>query len=139
MPIRNRKDGAEGGNRTPTPRERDRILSPARLPVPPLRLTARRAPGRLPLYSPACPPLPGQLPDLGGIENWDLGIGGSHIAVNSAMETGMPGLYALGDFASYPGKVKTITTAVAEGLTTANSAQMYLSDGASDQHQKASG
>ena len=29
--------GAEGGNRTPTPRERDRILSPARLPVPPLR------------------------------------------------------------------------------------------------------
>ena len=29
--------GAEGGNRTHTPRERDRILSPARLPVPPLR------------------------------------------------------------------------------------------------------
>ena len=81
----------------------------------------------------------GQLPDLSGIENWNLGISGSHIAVNSAMETGTPGLYAVGDFASYPGKVKTITTAVAEGLTAANSAQMYLSDGAHDQHQKASG
>ncbi|MGO8685485.1 MAG: NAD(P)/FAD-dependent oxidoreductase [Thermoleophilia bacterium] len=68
----------------------------------------------------------GQLPDLSGIESWDLEVGGNSIAVNSAMETGIPGLYAVGDFARYPGKVKTITTAVAEGTTAANAAQMYL-------------
>lgn len=68
----------------------------------------------------------GQLPDLSGIESWDLEVGGNSIAVNSAMETGIPGLFAVGDFARYPGKVKTITTAVAEGTTAANAAQMYL-------------
>ena len=54
----------------------------------------------------------GQVPDLSG--------------VNSAMETDRPGLFAVGDFAGYPGKVKMIATAWAEGSTAAASAQRYL-------------
>ena len=43
------------------------------------------------------------------------------------METGLPGVFAVGDFAAYPGKVRMIATAVAEGTTAAASAQRYLS------------
>jgi len=68
----------------------------------------------------------GQMPDLSGVRTWDLPITGSHIDVDSAMATETPGLFAVGDFASYPGKVKMIATAVAEGSTAAASAQRYL-------------
>jgi thioredoxin reductase (NADPH) len=69
----------------------------------------------------------GQVPDLSGIQRWGLGLTGSKIDVNTAMETGSPGVYAVGDFAAYPGKVRMIATAVAEGTTAAASAQRYLS------------
>jgi ferredoxin/flavodoxin---NADP+ reductase len=69
----------------------------------------------------------GQVPDLSGIEHWGLGLTGAKIDVNTAMETGSPGVYAVGDFALYPGKVRMIATAVAEGTTAAASAQRYLS------------
>ena len=57
---------------------------------------------------------------------WELGIGGSRLPVSAAMETATPGLFAAGDFAEYPGKVKMIATAVAEGSTAAASAERYL-------------
>ncbi len=69
----------------------------------------------------------GQVPDLSGIEHWGLGLSGSKIDVDSAMETSLPGVYAVGDFAAYPGKVRMIATAVAEGSTAAAAAQRYLS------------
>lgn len=68
----------------------------------------------------------GQVPDLSGVESWDLGLGGTHIEVDSSMQTARPGLLAVGDFASYPGKVRMITTAVAEGSTAAASAERFL-------------
>ena len=68
----------------------------------------------------------GQVPELSGIERWELGIGDSRLAVTSAMETATAGLFAAGDFAEYPGKVKMIATAVAEGSTAAASAERYL-------------
>ena len=43
------------------------------------------------------------------------------------MATSLPGVYAVGDFAAYPGKVSMIATAVAEGTTAAAAAQRYLS------------
>jgi thioredoxin reductase (NADPH) len=46
------------------------------------------------------------------------------------METVMPGVFAVGDFAAYEGKVKMIATAVAEGSTAAASVQRYLKDAA---------
>jgi thioredoxin reductase (NADPH) len=68
----------------------------------------------------------GQVPDLSGIAHWGLGLSGSKIDVDSSMQTGVPGLFAVGDFAAYPGKVRMIATAVAEGSTAASSAERYL-------------
>ena len=56
----------------------------------------------------------GQVPDLSGLEAWDLDVHGPRIEVDSAMQTSRPGLFAVGDFATYPGKVRMIATAVAE-------------------------
>jgi ferredoxin/flavodoxin---NADP+ reductase len=69
----------------------------------------------------------GQVPDLSGFEHWGLGLHGTKIDVETTMETKLPGVYAVGDFASYPGKVRMIATAVAEGSTAAAAAQRYLS------------
>jgi len=68
----------------------------------------------------------GQVPDLSGFAHWGLGLSGPRIDVDSAMETTVPGVYAVGDFASYEGKVRMIATAVAEGSTAAAAAQRYL-------------
>ena len=68
----------------------------------------------------------GQAPELSGIERWELALGDSRLSVSSAMEAGTPGLFAAGDYAEYPGKVKMITTAVGEGSTAAASAERYL-------------
>ena len=68
----------------------------------------------------------GQAPELHGIERWELALGGSRLSVSAAMESGTPGLFAAGDYAEYPGKVKMITTAVGEGSTAAASAERYL-------------
>ena len=68
----------------------------------------------------------GQVPELRGVAAWELGIGGSRLPVSAAMETATAGLFAAGDFAEYPGKVKMIATAVAEGSTAAASAERYL-------------
>jgi thioredoxin reductase (NADPH) len=68
----------------------------------------------------------GQVPDMSGVRGWELGLDGAHLSVDSAMRTASPGLFAVGDYASYPGKVRMIATAVAEGSTAAASAGQYL-------------
>jgi len=68
----------------------------------------------------------GQVPDLSGLEDWKLEIRGPQVEVDSAMQTSRPGLLAVGDFAAYPGKVRMIATAVAEGSTAAATAERYL-------------
>jgi thioredoxin reductase len=52
---------------------------------------------------------------LGPIRSWDLRLQGHHIVVDpSSMETSRPGIYAVGDIASYPGKVRLIATGFGE-------------------------
>ena len=68
----------------------------------------------------------GQVPELSGIKGWELGLDDSRLPVTSAMAASTTGLFAAGDFADYPGKVKMIATAVAEGSTAASSAERYL-------------
>jgi len=68
----------------------------------------------------------GQVPELAGIERWDLALSDARAPVSSAMEVGTPGLFAAGDFAEYTGKVKMIATAVAEGSTAAASAERHV-------------
>ncbi len=74
----------------------------------------------------------GQVPDLSGIAHWGLGLNGTKIDVDSAMQTGMPGVFAVGDFAAYAGKVRMIATAVAEGSTAASSVERYLASASSN-------
>ena len=68
----------------------------------------------------------GQVPELSGIKGWELGLGDSRLTVDSAMAAATAGLFAAGDYADYPGKVKMITTAVGDGSTAASSAERYL-------------
>ena len=71
----------------------------------------------------------GQVPDLRGVAGWDLPLGDCHQTVNPAMETSIPGVFAVGDFAAYPGKLKMIVTAVAEGSTAAATVKRFLTAG----------
>ena len=70
----------------------------------------------------------GQAPDLGGLAAWDLHLplDGCHLPVGSSMSTAIPGVFAAGDFVVYPGKIKMIATAAAEGSTAAASVERYL-------------
>lgn len=56
----------------------------------------------------------GFISSLGPIKDWELEIEKGSIAVNSKMETNIPGIYAASDICKYPGKVKL--TAVLEKL-----------------------
>ena len=71
----------------------------------------------------------GQVPDLRGVASWDLPLGDCQQTVNPAMETTIPGVFAVGDFAAYAGKLKMIVTAVAEGSTAAATVERFLMTG----------
>lgn len=61
--------------------------------------------------------------ELGPIADWGLELTGSHITVNPATaETSLPGIFAIGDIATYPGKLKLILTGFAEAATAAHAA-----------------
>lgn len=60
--------------------------------------------------------------DLGPILNWKLVLDKTHIKVNPAtMQTNIPGVYAIGDIATYPGKLKLILTGFAEAAAACHS------------------
>ncbi|KJV56116.1 pyridine nucleotide-disulfide oxidoreductase family protein [Orientia chuto str. Dubai] len=59
--------------------------------------------------------------DLGPIHKWGLKTDLRRIEVNAIThETTVPGIYAIGDVASYPGKMKLIVTGFAEAATVMN-------------------
>lgn len=58
--------------------------------------------------------------DLGPIEEWGLEIHQRSIAVDPTMATARKGVYAAGDVAAYPGKVKLIATGFGEAATAVN-------------------
>jgi len=63
---------------------------------------------------------------LGPIHDWGLVLDGNGIVVNSKMETNIPGVYAAGDVASYPGKLKLIATGFGEAATAVNHAKTFI-------------
>jgi thioredoxin reductase len=65
----------------------------------------------------------GFVSSLGPIKEWGLEIEGGAIKVNSRMETNIPGIYAAGDIATYPGKVKLIAVGFGEAPTAVNNAK----------------
>lgn len=55
---------------------------------------------------------------LGPILDWGLNIESHHIDVDGAhYQTNIPGIYAVGDIATYPGKIKLILTGFAEAAS----------------------
>jgi ferredoxin/flavodoxin---NADP+ reductase len=63
---------------------------------------------------------------LGPVRRWGLRLDEGGVAVGSRMETSMPGVYAAGDIASYPGKLKLIATGFGEAATAVNHAKACL-------------
>jgi len=69
----------------------------------------------------------GFVANLGEITQWGLEIpDGRSIAVNSKCETNIAGVYAAGDIATYPGKLKLIATGFGEAATAVNNAKSYI-------------
>jgi len=68
----------------------------------------------------------GFVSSLGPIKNWGLQLEKGSIVVNSKMETNIPGIYAAGDIATYPGKVKLIAVGFGEAPTAVNNAKSYI-------------
>jgi thioredoxin reductase (NADPH) len=54
---------------------------------------------------------------LGPIKNWGLVVEKNQIEVDDRYETNLPGVFAIGDVCSFPGKLKLIATGVGEAAT----------------------
>src|SRR5699024_8416954 len=68
----------------------------------------------------------GFISNLGPIKDWGFDIERNSIVVNSKMETNIPGIYAVGDINTYPGKVKLIATGFGDGPIAVNNAMQYM-------------
>ena len=59
--------------------------------------------------------------DLGPIAAWGLGVEHSHVRIDPATcQTTVPGVFAIGDVATYPGKLKLILQGFSEGAVAAH-------------------
>lgn len=67
---------------------------------------------------------------LGPIQGWGLELKGNQVVVSSRGETNLEGVYAAGDIAWYPGKVRLIATGFGEVATAVNNAKAYIDPGA---------
>jgi thioredoxin reductase (NADPH) len=65
--------------------------------------------------------------NLGPIAEWGLGLDNHHITINPLTgETNRPGIYAIGDIATYPHKLKLILNGFAEGALAAHAIRKFL-------------
>ncbi|SDL48162.1 thioredoxin reductase (NADPH) [Catalinimonas alkaloidigena] len=72
-------------------------------------------------------PLFGLTPQLGPIGSWGLGIHKNAIEVNTFdYSTNVPGIYAVGDINTYPGKLKLILCGFHEATLAMQSAYQYI-------------
>ncbi len=76
-------------------------------------------------------PLFGLTPKLGPIANWGLEIDKNAIVVNNALDyqTNVPGIYAIGDVNTYPGKLKLILCGYHEATLMVQSVYQRLNPG----------
>ena len=73
-------------------------------------------------------PLFGLLPRLGPIANWGFKMEKNAILVNNALDyqTNIPGIYAIGDSNTYPGKLKLILSGFHEATLACYSAHKFI-------------
>ena len=75
-------------------------------------------------------PFYGLAMDLGPLENWSLALEGNQIIVDPAScETSCPGIFAIGDITTYPGKLKLILTGFAEAAVAAHAIHAIVHPG----------
>jgi thioredoxin reductase len=68
----------------------------------------------------------GFVADLGPLKTWGFELQRNQIVVDkTTMATGIPGVYAAGDIATYPAKFKLIATGAAEAVTAVNHAVTF--------------
>lgn len=68
--------------------------------------------------------------NIGPIADWGLTLEHNHITVSQeTMATDKPGIFAIGDIITYPGKLKLILSGFAEAATAAHSARAHLHPG----------
>jgi len=66
-------------------------------------------------------PFFGLATDLGAVAEWGLALDHNHIRVDPATcATSRPGIFAIGDVAAYPGKLKLILSGFAEAALAAH-------------------
>lgn len=73
-------------------------------------------------------PLFGLVPKLGGISNWGLDLKKNSIVVNNSLDyqTNVPGVFAIGDINTYPGKLKLILCGFHEATLMCQSAYKII-------------
>jgi thioredoxin reductase (NADPH) len=72
----------------------------------------------------------GFVADLGPIQQWGLEVEKRHILVDSATRTNLPRVFAAGDIAEYPGKVRLIASGFGEAATAVNNAAVAINPAA---------
>lgn len=63
---------------------------------------------------------------IGSMKQWGFDVERNCIVTNSQMATTMEGVFAIGDIATYPGKVKVIASGFGEAPTAINNAMAYI-------------
>lgn len=71
-------------------------------------------------------PMLGYVSNMGALTEWGLTIEKDEIVVNQLMESGRPGIWAVGDVNTYPGKLKLIATGFAEAAIAVNQAVHWI-------------
>lgn len=66
--------------------------------------------------------------NLEGVRDWGIELENNAIVVDHNRQTNMPGVYAAGDIATYPGKMKLIGTGAAEAMQAINHAKHYIQE-----------
>lgn len=72
----------------------------------------------------------GFVADLGPIQGWGLTTERRHVVVDQSMRTNRRRVFAAGDVAEYPGKVRLIAVGFGEAATAVNNAAVVLDPGA---------
>lgn len=72
--------------------------------------------------------------DLGPIEKWGLEIEDNRVKVDVNMETSRNGIFAVGDIANYPGKLKLILTGFSDAAQAVRNSVSYIRHGDKVRH-----
>ena len=72
--------------------------------------------------------------NIGPLAEWDLELTDNALVVDSHMKTSVDGLYAAGDIAFYPGKLKIIQTGLSDAAMAVRNSLTYIKPGEKIRH-----